>query len=164
MSLGKFIQAFPEYGPERMGAPVATFNRISEYPITSYFGISNPDIVLVLDPTLLDKVDAAEGLPEDGKFIINTSKSASEIRSELGIKGKKIYTVDASKISHETLGKDIPNTPMLGALIKVSNLLDFNSVLADLEKKLTKKFASKPEIVAGNLLAIKRAYDEVKSE
>src|SRR3989338_5750326 len=157
MSLGKYIQAFPEYGPERMGAPVATFNRISEFPITSYYGISSPDIVLVLDETLLGKVDTAAGLKEDGIFIVNTAKSPKEIRKEISITGRKIYTIDASKISHETIGKDIPNTPMLGALSQVSKLLDVHSVIKDLEKKLTIKFASKPEVIKGNIDAIKRA-------
>jgi len=164
MSLGKYIQAFPEYGPERMGAPVASFNRISDEPITLHCGITNPSIVLVLDPTLMDSVDVAAGLPEDGKLIINTSLSPKEIRKKLAFKGGKVYTVDASKISKETIGREIPNTPMLGALIKVSAFLKIEEVIKDLELKLKKKFASKLEIVAGNLSAVKRAYQEVAEE
>jgi len=164
MSLGKYIQAFPEYGPERMGAPVASFNRISDEPITLHCGITNPSIVLVLDPTLMDSVDVAAGLPEDGKLIINTSLSPKEIRKKLAFKGGKVYTVDASKISKETIGREIPNTPMLGALIKVSAFLKIEEVIKDLELKLKKKFSSKLEIVAGNLSAVKRAYQEVAEE
>lgn len=164
MSLGKFIQAFPEYGPERMGAPVASFNRISESPISVHYGITEPDIVLVLDPSLVGKVDVTLGLKDDGKIIVNTSEAPSKVRQNLNLKGRKIFTVDASKISTETIGKDIPNTPMLGALIKASALLDFDLMLTDLKKKLQKKFASKPEVVEGNLNAIKRAYEEVKGE
>jgi len=164
MSLGKNIQAFPEYGPERMGAPVASFNRISEDPITIHYSITEPDMVIVLDPTLVDSIDPTEGLKADGVIIVNTTDSASVIKEKLKIKGQKVYTVDASKISKETIGRDIPNTPMIGALVKVSGLLDFNMVIKDLEKKLSKKFASKPEVIEGNLNAVKRAYQEVKGE
>lgn len=161
MSLGKHIQAFPEYGPERMGAPVASFNRLSDQPITLHCGITNPSIVLVLDPTLIESVDVTAGLPADGKLIINTSLSPADIRCQLNFKSGQVFTVDASKISRETIGRDIPNTPMLGALVKVSGFLKIEDVLKDLEKKLTKKFASKPEVVAGNLKAVERASQEV---
>lgn len=164
MALGKYIQAFPEYGPERMGAPVASYNRLSDKPITIHSGITNPNIVVVLDPTLMATVDVTAGLPEDGMLIVNTSFSPQEVRKQLNLKGKKIFTVDASRISRETIGREIPNTPMLGALAKVSGLLEISGLLADMEKKLKVKFVSKPEIVAGNIEAIKRAYQEVKSE
>ena len=164
MSLGKNIQAFPEYGPERMGAPVASFNRLSDKPITLHCGISNPQIVLVLDPTLMATEDVTAGLPEDGILIVNTRLTPQEIRKQLKLQGRKVYTVDASEISRETIGREIPNTPMLGALIKVSGILKFAEVIKDLEVKLLKKFASKPEIVKGNLDAVRRAYQEVKGE
>lgn len=164
MRLGKYIQAFPEYGPERMGAPVQSFNRISEDPITVHYGITEPDIVLVLDPTLIGSIDITAGLAKDGILIVNTSRSPAEIRSKLNLNGGKIFTVDASKISRETIGKDIPNTPMLGALIRASKLLDFDPMVKDLENKLKKKFASKPEVIEGNLNAVKNAYDIVKGE
>lgn len=164
MSLGKYIQAFPEYGPERMGAPVASFNRLSDFPITLHCGITNPSIVLVLDPTLMDSVDVTAGLPKDGKLVVNSILAPQEIRKKLNFNEGKIFTVDASKISTETIGREIPNTPMLGALIKVSGFLKIEDVLNDLENKLKKKFASKPEIIAGNLAAVKRAYQEVVGE
>lgn len=164
MSLGKYIQAFPEYGPERMGAPVASFNRLSDKPITLHCGISNPQIVLVLDPTLMATEDVTAGLSEDGVLIVNTSLTPQAIRKQLKLQGRKIYTVDASKISREAIGREIPNTPMLGALIKVSGILKFVEVIKDLEAKLLKKFASKPEIVKGNLDAVRRAYQEVQGE
>ena len=164
MSLGKNIQAFPEYGPERMGAPVASFNRLSDKPITLHCSITNPSIVLVLDSSLMATVDVTAGLPGDGALIVNTSLSAQEIRKQLNLKGGRVYTVDASKISKETIGREIPNTPMLGALVKVSGLLEFAEVVKDLEIKLKKKFTAKPEIVEGNLKAVKRAYGEVKGE
>lgn len=163
MSEGKYIQAFPEYGPERMGAPVQSFNRLSDEPITLHCAISNPRYVVVLDPTLISSVDVLAGVPDDGKIIINTGKKPDEIKEELKIKKIKVYTIDASKIAKETIGRDIPNTPMLGAMAKATGLLDFDRLLKDLEGKLKKKFASKPEIIAGNINAVKRAYEEVVS-
>src|SRR3989339_394639 len=164
LSLGKFIQAFPEYGPERMGAPVASFNRISTEPIRLHCSITNPGIVIVLDQTLMGKVDVTEGLPATGILIVNTTDSPAEVRAKLKLQGLKVFTVDASGISKAPIGRDIPNTPLLGALVKASNLLDFASMLKDTEEKLAIKFKSKPEIVKGNIEAIKRAYNEVKGE
>ncbi|MBU0630933.1 MAG: 2-oxoacid:acceptor oxidoreductase family protein [Candidatus Margulisbacteria bacterium] len=163
MSLGKYIQAFPEYGPERMGAPVASFNRISSQPINLHCSITNPSLVVVLDPTLMGKVDVTDGMPDGGAIIVNTTSKPAEIKKQLG-KEIKVYTVDASGISKETIGRDIPNTPMLGALAKVSGILDFDMMMKDMEKKLSEKFKNKPEIVKGNLAAIKRAYSEVHAE
>ena len=164
LSSGKYVQAFPEYGPERMGAPVASFDRISSKPILLHSGVENPDIVLVLDPTLIESVDVAEGIPDNGVIIINTEKSPVDIKKILKISGGvKVFTVDASTISKETIGRDIPNTPMLGALIKATNVLDFKEMLEDTKKKLEKKFKTKPEVIAGNIKAIERAYNEVKS-
>jgi pyruvate ferredoxin oxidoreductase gamma subunit len=164
MELGKYIQAFPEYGPERMGAPVQSFNRLSDDPITVHCGITDPSIVVVLDPTLMATVNVAQGLPQDGNLIVNTSKSPAEIRKEVGLKGGKIHTVDASAIANDKIGRNIPNTPMLGALVKVSGLLDFDKMLKNTESKLKKKFVHKPEIVKGNIEAIKAAHDSVKGE
>ncbi|MBU0687179.1 MAG: 2-oxoacid:acceptor oxidoreductase family protein [Candidatus Margulisbacteria bacterium] len=164
MSLGKYIQAFPEYGPERMGAPVQSFNRLADEPITVHCGVTDPSIVVVLDPTLLATVPVTAGLPDNGVIIVNSGKSPKEIRSELKLKGAKVFTVDASRIAQENIGRNIPNTPMLGALVKVSGILDFNKMLADTEKKLQKKFAHKPEVIEGNMKAIKAAHEEVKGE
>jgi pyruvate ferredoxin oxidoreductase gamma subunit len=164
LASGKYVQAFPEYGPERMGAPVASFNRISSKPILVHSGVTNPKIVLVLDPTLVDSVDVTEGVPPDGVIIVNTEKPSSEIKAQLGIKGAiKVFTVDASKISTETIGREIPNTPMMGALVKATGILDFKEMLDDTKKKLEKKFRSKPEVIEGNVKAIERAYAEVKN-
>ncbi len=159
---GKYIQAFPEYGPERMGAPVFAFNRISEKPILQHCGIKNPNIVVVLDPTLMETIDVTDGLSEDGTILVNTQKTAQEIKNQLKLTEQKIYVVDASKISKEILGRDLPNTPMLGALIKVSKLLEFEPMLKSVRKRLEKKFAGRPEVIEGNIKAIKRAYEEVQ--
>lgn len=161
---GKYVQAFPEYGPERMGAPVASFDRISTKPILLHSAVINPDVVLVLDPTLIESVDITEGLLDGGIVIVNTEKSPADIKKELNISGNlKVYTVDASKISKETIGREIPNTPLLGALLKVTGMLDFKETIEDTRKKLEKKFKSKPEVIEGNIKAIERAYNEVKS-
>lgn len=164
LAQGRYIQAFPEYGPERMGAPVTAFDRISSKPILLHSAVLNPDVVVVLDPTLIDTVDVLDGLQEGGAIIINTEKPASDVAKALNVaKGIKVFTIDASKISKETIGRDIPNTPMLGAMIKATGILDFKDMLDDTKTKLEKKFKSKPEVIDGNLKAIERAYNEVKS-
>ena len=158
----KYFQASPEYGPERMGAPIQAFTRISPEPIDIHCNVTDPGVVVVLDPTLLGTVDVCHGMPEEGILIVNTSKLPSEIRKELGLKGKKIYSLDATKIALETLGKPIPNTPMLGALIKATGLMDLSNILEHIRKTFGKKFG--PTIVEGNVKAVERAYQEVKSE
>lgn len=164
MAQGKHIQAFPEYGPERMGAPVQSFNRFSSEAITIHCSVEHPNVVVLLDPTLIGKIDITAGLGEDGKLIVNTSLEPKELRVKLNLKGKKLYTVDASRISRQTIGREIPNTPMIGAMVKVTKLISLKDLLADTEKKLQKKFRNKPEIIQGNLKAIEKAYNEVKEE
>ncbi|MHB1000531.1 MAG: 2-oxoacid:acceptor oxidoreductase family protein [Armatimonadota bacterium] len=161
---GQYMQAFPEYGPERMGAPVQSYNRISEEPITLHCGVTSPSVVVVLDPTLIGTIDVTKGLPEDGTIIINTDQPASKFRESLKLNGQKIYTVDASKIAQETIGRNIPNTPMMGALVKATGLVDFDSMLEDTKHKLEKKFRNKPEVIDGNIKAIIRAYDELNAD
>lgn len=162
LATGKQIQAFPEYGPERTGAPVRSYNRLSDDPITLHCSVEKPSIVVVLDETLCASVPVTAGLPDDGVLIINTHKDAEYYKKQLNFPGK-VYTVDASKIAVEEIGMNKPNTPMLGALVKATGILDFDKMLADTEEKLTKKFSHKPEVINGNLNAIKRAYAEVKS-
>ncbi|MEW6679558.1 MAG: 2-oxoacid:acceptor oxidoreductase family protein [bacterium] len=158
LEAGKYVQAFPEYGPERMGAPVCAFNRLSSLPISLHCGIKSPDIVVVLDPTLVDTENVTSGLCENGMLIVNTEDKPEDFRKKKNITHKNIFTLDASKIALETMGKDIPNTPMLSALAKVSNLLPIDTLISYTEKKLGKK---KKELLLGNISAIKRAYDEV---
>lgn len=164
VSMGRFVQAFPDYGPERMGAPMRAYNRISDEPIDIHCGVTSPHVVLVLDPTLLGKVDVTQGLPEDGTVIVNTPKSPAEIRSRLKLKGRKLYTVDADTISTETIGRAFPNTPMLGALIKATEVVPIQEMLESTRHRLAKKFRNKPEAVEGNIKAIERAYQEVHGE
>ena len=164
VSMGRFVQAFPDYGPERMGAPMRAYNRISDEPIGIHCGVTAPGVVLVLDPTLLGKVDVAQGLPEDGTIIVNTAKSPVEIRAKLNLKGRRIFTVDADRISTETIGRSFPNTPMLGALLRTTNVVPIAELLESTRHRLAKKFRNKPEVIEGNLKAIERAYKEVVSE
>jgi len=161
LATGKYVQGFPEYGPERMGAPVQSFNRLSDKPITLHCGITNPDYVVVLDPTLIKTVNVTAGLSDSGAIIINTEKSSDVMKKELGCRAK-VFVIDASKIAKECFGKKIPNTPMMGALVKVTNFLEIVGVLEDTRKKLEKKFSHKPEIIDGNIKSIKRAFEEVK--
>ncbi len=156
---GKYSQGFPDYGPEREGAPMRGYTRISDTPVRVHSAIYTPDIVVVLDSTLLDSVDVTEGLKKDGMVLVNTPEPPAKLREKLGIESAKVYTVDASAISIEEIGRNIPNTPMMGALMKVMPILKIETILADVEKK----FKSKGDrIVQGNFRAIKRAFEEVK--
>lgn len=159
---GKYIQGFPEYGPERMGAPITAYNRISDEPITIHTNIYEPDYVVVVDDTLLECVDVTSGLKETGAIVINTTKDAEYLKEHLkGYKGE-IYTIDAKKVSMETLGKYFPNTPMLAAIVKVSNIMGEEDFIADMEGSFKHKFAKKPEVIEGNMKAIELALKEVK--
>ncbi|MCI8621756.1 MAG: pyruvate synthase [Clostridia bacterium] len=159
---GRYIQGFPEYGPERMGAPITAYNRISDEPITIHSNIYEPDYVVVVDDTLLDCVDVTAGLKEKGAIVINTSKDANEIRSKLKEYKGEVYVVDARKISLETLGKYFPNTPMLAAIVKISKVMKDEELLSDMEGSFKHKFAKKPEVIEGNMNALKMALNEVK--
>lgn len=159
---GKYIQGFPEYGPERMGAPITAYNRISDERLTVHSNIYEPNFVVVVDETLLSSVNVTAGLKEDGAIIINTGKDPEEVRPLLkGYKGK-ICTVDARTISIETLGKYFPNTPMLGAVVKASDIMEEKQFLSDMEESFKHKFEKKPEVVEGNIKALERALQEVK--
>ena len=159
---GKFIQGFPEYGPERMGAPITAYNRISDTPITIHSNIYEPDYVVVVDDTLLDSVDVTAGLKESGAIVINSTQPNEIIKKKLkGYKGN-VYTIDARKISINTLGKYFPNTPMLAAIIKVSGIMTDEELLKDMKDSFKHKFAKKPEVIDGNMKALEVALKEVK--
>lgn len=159
---GKYIQGFPEYGPERMGAPITAYNRISDNPIRIHSNIYEPDYVVVVDDTLLESVDVTAGLKEEGTIVINTTKDGETLKSILkGYKGK-VYTIDARKVSMETLGKYFPNTPMLAAIVKVSGIMEEEDFIKDMEGSFKHKFAKKPEVIEGNMKALKLALSEIK--
>ena len=158
---GKYIQGFPEYGPERMGAPITAYNRISDAPITIHSNIYEPDYVVVVDDTLLESVDVTAGLKEDGAIVINTTKNYDYLKNVLnGYKGK-VYTIDARAISMEALGKYFPNTPMLAAIVKVSGIMTDEEFLNDMQGSFKHKFAKKPEVIEGNMKALKLALNQV---
>lgn len=158
---GKYIQGFPEYGPERMGAPITAYNRISNSPIRVHSNIYEPDYVVVVDDTLLESVDVTSGLKESGAIIINTIKDAEYLHSVLKDYKGEIYTVDARKISLQTIGRYFPNTPMLAAIVKVGNIMSDEEFLSDMEGSFKHKFAKKPELIEGNMQALKLALNEV---
>ena len=160
---GKYIQGFPEYGPERMGAPITAYNRISDTPITVHSNIYEPDYVVVVDDTLLESVDVTAGLKSTGAIVINTTKSPDYLKSVLKGYDGKVYTIDARKVSMECLGKYFPNTPMLAAIVKVTGIMSDEAFINDMESSFKHKFAKKPEVIEGNMNAIKMALNEVKS-
>ncbi len=159
---GKYIQGFPEYGPERMGAPITAYNRISTSPIRVHSNIYEPDYVVVVDDTLLSAVDVTSGLKEDGAILINTTKSIEEIKPLLKGYNGSVYTIDARKISEEALGKYFPNTPMLAAIVKVTGIMTDEDFVKDMESSFKHKFAKKPEVIPGNMQAVEVALKEVK--
>jgi len=159
---GKYIQGFPEYGPERMGAPITAYNRISNTPITIHSNIYEPDYVVVVDDTLLQAVDVTAGLKTSGAIVINTTKGYEELSPYLNNYEGSVYCIDARKISIEALGKYFPNTPMLAAIVKVSGIMSDEDFLKDMEGSFKHKFAKKPEVIEGNMKAISLALQEIK--
>lgn len=159
---GANVQGFPEYGPERMGAPITAYNRISREVIRVHSNIYTPDLVVVVDETLLESVDVTAGLKEEGALIVNTAKSVEEIRPHLkGYKGN-VYTVDGRKISVEALGKYFPNSPMLAAAVAVSGVMEWNQFIHEMRASYQHKFAKKPEVIDGNMKALSMTYDALK--
>ncbi len=159
LDAGKFIQAFPEYGPERAGAPIRTFTRISDKPINLHCGVANPGYVVVIDPTLVTST-IVKGLKEDGVLLVNSNESAARIREKTGFKKGKVAVVDATQISLDTLGIPMPNMPMLGALIKIAPLVELEALHTAVKDKFLKKIGE--EKTNANIAGIKRAYQEVK--
>lgn len=159
MDEGKYVQAFPEYGPERSGAPVTAYARISDQKIRLYQPVHHPDIVLVIDPTLLCSTDVSEGATKDSVLVVNTAKSSADIKTMTDFPGK-VFTVDATKISIEATGTNKPNVPILGAMIKASPIIPIESVENKIKQKFLKKLGE--EKTQATINAIRRAYNEVK--
>lgn len=161
LSGGRYVQAFPEYGPERSGAPLRAYNRISTKELRMHCPVLHPKIIAIADATLLDGVNVTEGAKEDSIFIVNTSKEPAEIREKLKLlPTQKVFTVDATKIAIECFGRALPNSPMLGAVCRVTGLVSLEALLEDVRKSFGKKFSQK--IIDGNLEATKRGYEEVR--
>jgi pyruvate ferredoxin oxidoreductase gamma subunit len=159
---GKYFQAFPEYGPERSGAPIVAFTRVSDEPIQVYCGIEHPRIVVVLDASLLSAIDVTKGAPDDAIVLVNSESSPAELRKHHGLKKGRLFTVAATRIATETIRRPIPNTPMVGALTRISGLFPIEKVVEFLRADFGKKFP--PKVVEGNIAAITRAYEEVQGE
>ena len=160
---GLYVQGFPEYGPERMGAPITAYNRLSKNLIRVHSNIYDPDYVVVVDETLIECVDVASGIKEGGAIIVNTQRSKEEVKAELALKGYHgdIYTIDARKISMEALGKYFPNSPMLAAVVKVTGVMEEGAFLEDMHKSYAHKLASKPAVIDFNMKALEIALKEV---
>lgn len=161
---GKYVQGFPEYGPERMGAPITAYNRISDEQCNVHSNIYTPNYVVVVDDTLLKSVDVAKGIKPGGILIINSRKTAEDLKPLLNGYEGKICIIDAEKISLETLGKNFPNTPMLAAVVKASQVLEQERFIADMRNSFEHKFRGKEELVEGNMKALIKAMDEVNVE
>lgn len=159
---GKYVQGFPEYGPERMGAPITAYNRISDTEIRVHSNIYDPQYVVVVDESLLEAVDVTAGLKKDGAILINTQRTKEEIIPHLkGYEGK-VYIIDARKVSMEAMGKYFPNTPMLAAIVKVADIMEEDRFLEEMQASFKHKFAGKPEVIEGNMKALKMAFQEVQ--
>ena len=159
---GKHVQGFPEYGPERMGAPITAYNRISDEAVRVHSNIYDPEYVVVVEETLLETVDVTDGLKKEGAIVINTEKPKEEIIPHLkGYEGD-VYTIDAKKVSLACLGKYFPNTPMLAAIVKVSGIMDEDMFIREMRASYQHKFARKPEVIEGNMKALQMAMKEVQ--
>jgi pyruvate ferredoxin oxidoreductase gamma subunit len=159
---GRYFQAFPEYGPERSGAPIVAFTRVSDAPIQVYSGVEHPQIVVVLDSSLMTVVDVTKGAPDDAIVLVNSERSPAKLRKDTGLKGTRLYTIAATRIAVETIKRASPTTPMVGALTRITGLFDIDDVVAFLREDFGKKFP--PRVVEGNIAAITRSYEEVQAE
>jgi 2-oxoacid:acceptor oxidoreductase gamma subunit (pyruvate/2-ketoisovalerate family) len=156
---GKYIQSFPEFGPERMGAPVTAFTRISNEPIKIHCAVYSPDVVAVLDPTLLKTVNVADGLDQDaGSIIVNTKESPTEMRKMLKSSAGKVWTIEASEISMKMLGLPITNTAMLGAVARITGIVSLETI----ERMINERFRA--DVATKNFAVVKEAYQGVISE
>ena len=159
---GKYIQGFPEYGPERMGAPITAYNRISDTPIRIHSNIYEPDYVVVVDDSLIGAVDVTSGLKDNGTIVINTNEDIDSLREKLNGFSGKIYTIDASKISLECLKANFPNTAMLAAVVNITKIMSKEELVDNMKEAFSHKFAKKPEVIEPNMEALLRGYDEIK--
>ena len=159
---GKHVQGFPEYGPERMGAPITAYNRISSDVIRVHSNIYDPDFVAVVDETLLHTVDVTAGLKKEGAIIVNTAKSKEEIMPQLNGYEGRVVTIDARTISEEAPGKYFPNSPMLAAVVATTGVMPKETFLHEMRASYKHKFAKKPEVIDGNMKALEMAFAAVE--
>ena len=160
MESGQYFQAFPDYGPERMGAPIRAFTRLSSQPIHIHSQVDAPEIVVVLDPTLLGTVDVTEGLVEEGTLLVNTPMSPAEVRDAVDFHTGQAYTVNATHIAIEEIGREITNTPMLGALARATGMFELDQMADELRAWFGAKLSQKA--IEANVQAMRRAADELQ--
>lgn len=155
---GKYIQSFPEFGPERMGAPVTAYTRISDKPIRLHCAVYNPDLAIVMDPTLMATVPVTKGLGENGVLIVNSPKEPKQLKKELKMKEGTVWTVSATDLAMKILGRAITNTAMLGAVTQATKIVKMDSIKKALYERFPETLAEK------NMGVIKEAYQEAKTE
>ncbi len=158
---GMYVQGFPEYGPERMGAPITAYNRLSHTPLRIHSNIYTPDIVVVVDETLIGPVDVTAGLKEGGALIVNSRRAPEEVRAEFPGYTGRLYIIDAKSVSLRNIGRNMPNTPLLSTVVKVSGIMEAEAFFENMRGSFAHKFASKPEVLEGNMKAIREAWEEV---
>ncbi len=154
---GKYIQSFPEFGPERMGAPIRAFTRIGNEPIKLHCSIYHPQVAVVLDPTLLYTVPVTDGLPGDGALVVNSPEQPAKIRQGLDISQQEVWTVSATDIAVKILGRPITNTAMLGAVARATEIVSLRSLEKAVKERFPEKLAEK------NVGVIEEAYEEARS-
>jgi pyruvate ferredoxin oxidoreductase gamma subunit len=157
-SAGLYVQGFPEYGPERMGAPITAYNRLDKNEIRVHSNIYEPDMVVVVDETLIKAVDVTAGLKPGGKLLVNTGRSPEEVNAEFGSIDAEIYAIDAVDIAVRTIGRPMPNSPLLSAAIRLSGIMERDEAARAMEEAFNEKFHGRPEIVKGNIAAVTEAW------
>ncbi|MEG0750639.1 MAG: 2-oxoacid:acceptor oxidoreductase family protein [Oscillospiraceae bacterium] len=160
-STGLNIQGFPEYGPERMGAPITAYNRLDSAPITIHSNIYYPDMVVIVDESLIESVDVTAGLKEGGAILVNSSRSPKELRKLLAECDGDLYIVDANRISKKYLGRNLPNTPLLSAVVRILNIMERDAFFENMKASFAHKFASKQGVIEGNLSSLREAWEGV---
>jgi pyruvate ferredoxin oxidoreductase gamma subunit len=153
-----YVQGFPEYGPERMGAPITAYNRLDDRPIRIHSNIYFPDIVVLVDESLIESIDVTAGLKPNGSIILNTTQKPDRVRRMFADCTGAVYAIDAMDISIRSIGKNLPNTPLLAAAVKISGIMDEKAFLTNMRDSFAHKFATKPEVVEGNMNAIREAW------
>ena len=160
---GMYVQGFPEYGPERMGAPITAYNRLSQEPLRIHSNIYSPDMVVVVDESLIGSVDVTAGIKEDGVIIVNSQRSPQEVRAALAGYQGRLYLIDAKSVSIRNIGRNMPNTPLLASVVKISGIMEAQAFFENMRGSFAHKFVSKPEVLEGNMKAIRDAWEEVIS-
>jgi pyruvate ferredoxin oxidoreductase gamma subunit len=156
---GLFVQGFPEYGPERMGAPITAYNRLDDHPIRIHSNIYEPDMVVVVDETLISAVNVTNGLKPGGRIVVNSNRKPELIAADFAGFDGEVYAVDAADISMRNLGKNLPNTPLLSVVCKLTGIISEKEFFKVMQGAFSEKFAAKPEVVEGNMSALREAWN-----